>query len=73
MGSVAKSDMTNGLLIYVKYLRISSYCILGSHMNFLIYEENFGFFFISVVLLYLYHNNNFYAPERPFMHLTVCC
>ncbi len=24
-GSVAKSYMTNGLLIYVKYLRISSY------------------------------------------------
>ncbi len=50
----AKSYMTNGLLIYsmVKYWRISSYIrkpFLRSHVNFLIYEENFVFFFISVV------------------------
>ncbi len=59
-GAVAKSYMTNGLLIYmVKYLRISSYirkpfliydfATVCSTLNFLIFEENFIFFFISVL------------------------
>ncbi len=46
-GPVAKSYMTNGLLIYGKYLRISS------TLNFLIYEENKIFFFIRVGYVFL--------------------
>jgi hypothetical protein len=57
-GAVAKSYMTNGLLIYGELL--AHFLILGSHssymtlqlhcstLNFLIYEENLIFFFISV-------------------------
>ncbi len=58
-GSVAK---TNGLLIHGYILCISS---LGSHssymtlqpfhLNFLIYEENFVLFFISVEYAYIFH------------------
>jgi hypothetical protein len=51
MGSVANSYMTNGLFIW---LNISSYITktfliyyFASHLNFLIFEENFVFFFIS--------------------------
>ncbi len=55
-GAVAKSCMTNSLLIYVwlNILRISSY-IRKSFLtydfatDFLIYEENLNFFFISAV------------------------
>ncbi len=53
-GAVAKSYMTNGLLM-TKYLRISSYTYEEalphiwlcnrSHLNFLTYEENLLFFF----------------------------
>jgi hypothetical protein len=62
-GSVAKSYMTNSLLILykTKFLLISSnirksFIIYDfascnrSHLNFLLYEENFLFFFISVLL-----------------------
>jgi hypothetical protein len=57
MGSVAKSYMRKGFLIYEewrKYLTIYEEAVshLGlcnrSHLNFLIYEQNFSFFFISV-------------------------
>ncbi len=52
-GSVAKSYMTNGHLVQymVKYLRIS----LDTHviaLNFLIYEENFVFFFYQCCSLF---------------------
>jgi hypothetical protein len=60
-GAVAKSHMTNGLLIQYmgKYLRISAYCILGSPssymtlqlLHFFIYEENLIFYF-SVQLVF---------------------
>ncbi len=50
MGSVSKSYMRMGFLIYEemrKYLIIYEEAV--SHiLNFLIYEENFVFFFISV-------------------------
>jgi hypothetical protein len=58
-GPVAKSYITNDSVIYMtKYLRISSYirkpfllsdfATAPMHLNFLIYEENFISFFISV-------------------------
>jgi hypothetical protein len=43
-GVVAKSYMTNGL----PHIRLCN----RSHLNFLIYEENFLFFFISVQCKY---------------------
>jgi hypothetical protein len=61
MGSVAKSYMRKGFLIYEemrKYLLIyeeaDSHMWLGncSRLNFLIYEENFISFFISVAGTY---------------------
>ncbi len=54
-GSVAKSDMTNASSYMVKYFRSSSYIRKPfliydfATLNFLINEENFVFFFISVV------------------------
>jgi hypothetical protein len=60
MGAVAKSYMTNGLLSPHIWLNICAFShIVGSpssfmtmqprsHLNFLFYEENFFFFFISV-------------------------
>ncbi len=57
MGSVAKSYMRRGFLIYEemrKYLVIYEEAVSQiwlcnrSHLNFLIYEENFIFFFIRV-------------------------
>ncbi len=59
MGAVAKSYMRRDFLIYEeirKYLVIYEDAVghiwlcNRSHLNFLIYEENFLFFFISVVL-----------------------
>jgi hypothetical protein len=58
MGAVAKSYMRRGFLIYEemrKYLVIYEEAVGHirhcdrSHLNFLIYEANFVFFFISVV------------------------
>ncbi len=58
MGAVAKSYMRKGFLIYQemrKYLTMyeEAGCHIWlcnrSHLNFLIYEENFIFYFIGVV------------------------
>jgi hypothetical protein len=54
-GAVAKSYMTNGLLIYVLG-RPSSYMTLQLlHTEFPLYEENLFFFFISVLRHYPPH------------------
>ncbi len=51
MGAVAKSYMINGLLIYgsiFAHIRKPFLIYDRSHLNFLMYEENCFFFFISV-------------------------
>ncbi len=56
-GGVAKSYMTNASSYMVKYLRIASYIPLiwlcnRSHLNFLLYDDNFNFF-LSVLYKYI--------------------
>ncbi len=69
MGSGAKSNMSKGFLIYEemhKYLvineeAVSHICLcIRSRLNFLIYEENFLFFFISA---------HFSVVQGPFLAL----
>ena len=66
-GAVAKSYMTNGLLIYgelfahflIYFETLPNICLCNcSIMNFIIYEENFIFFFISVEEKYEGRNYN---------------
>jgi hypothetical protein len=50
MGSVAKSYMRKGFIIYAEMRKYSTLYDFAnrSHLNFPIYEENLIFFFISV-------------------------
>ncbi len=72
-GAVAKSCMTNGLpicdlifalfLIYKKALPYIWLCN-RFHLNFLIYEENFVIFFISVIIFLMQEVLEFYPVDR---------